>query len=214
MFNRFIKAYFTLSSRCNLLLLAAAALLTASAVRADDDLASAPYKQASVPIEDRVKDLLGRMTVEEKARQLDFYNGSGKGAQSAPAILILDKCADDTHCAPDSKFLPDQAEKLWGTLGVGAIHDLYPYPDLANTIQDWVIKHNRLGIPALFFEEGVHGSEALARRSIPTSPAPSARPSPPRCARAAFTWYSGRYSISPANRAGAVSRRIWAKTRT
>jgi beta-glucosidase len=167
MFNRFIKAYFTLSSRCNLLLLAAAALLTASAVRADDDLASAPYKQASVPIEDRVKDLLGRMTVEEKARQLDFYNGSGKGAQSAPAILILDKCADDTHCAPDSKFLPDQAEKLWGTLGVGAIHDLYPYPDLANTIQDWVIKHNRLGIPALFFEEGVHGSEGFDETLFP-----------------------------------------------
>ncbi len=159
--------HFFPSSRCKLLLLAAATLLTSSVVLADDDLASAPYKQPTLPIEDRIKDLLRRMTVEEKARQLDFYNGSGKEAQSDPGILILDKHGEQNHCAPDSKFLPDQADKLWGTLGVGAIHDLYPYPDLANTIQDWVIKHNRLGIPALFFEEGVHGSEGFDETLFP-----------------------------------------------
>ena len=160
-------ARLSLLSRSRLLLLAAAAFVTATVVRADDDLASAPYRQATVPVEDRIKDLLGRMTVEEKARQLDFYDGSGENSQSDPAIHILDKHADATHGAPDSKFLPGQAEKLWGTLGVGAIHDLYPYPALANAIQDWVIRHNRLGIPALFFEEGVHGSEGFDETLFP-----------------------------------------------
>jgi len=37
--------------------------------------ADAPYKQASVPVADRLRDLLSRMTVEEKARQLDMYRG-------------------------------------------------------------------------------------------------------------------------------------------
>ncbi len=46
---------------------------------------------------------------------------------------------------------------MWGDLGVGSIHDLYPTPEQANAIQKWVIAHNRLGIPALFIEEGLHG---------------------------------------------------------
>lgn len=53
-----------------------------------NDLESAPYKQASTPLEQRVQDLLGRMTVEEKARQLDLYSGAD-GDKSTP-IAILD----------------------------------------------------------------------------------------------------------------------------
>ena len=64
---------------------------------------------------------------------------------------------DATHAAPDAVFLPEKASALWGNLGVGSIHDLYPTPEQANAIQKWVIAHNRLGIPALFIEEGLHG---------------------------------------------------------
>jgi beta-glucosidase len=137
-----------------------------SVLKADDDLASAPYKQAQLPIEQRIQDLLERMTVEEKARQLDLYSGAGTDAMEHP-IKLLDHVRNHTHAAVDSKFLPDNATQLWGTLGVGAIHDLYPYPALGNEIQDWVIKHNRLGIPALFFEEGVHGSQSFEETVFP-----------------------------------------------
>ena len=109
---------------------------------------AAPYKQSEVPIEQRVDDLLHRMTLEEKVRQLDLYSG---------ATALVDKHTDDTHAASGAVFLPERAESLWGTLGVGGIHDLNPTPELANTIQKWVIAHNRLGIPALFIEEGLHG---------------------------------------------------------
>jgi beta-glucosidase len=107
-----------------------------------------PYKQANAPIEVRISDLLRRMTLEEKVRQLDMYSG---------ARYIVDKHTDDTHAALDALFLPDNAQSLWGDLGVGSIHDLNPTPEQANTIQKWVIAHNRLGIPALFIEEGLHG---------------------------------------------------------
>ncbi len=106
------------------------------------------YQHPDAPIEQRVSDLLARMTVEEKVRQLDLYFG---------AQDLVDKRADKTHSAPDAVFLPEKAEQLWGNLGVGGIHDLYPTPQQSNAIQKWVIGHNRLGIPAIFIEEGLHG---------------------------------------------------------
>jgi beta-glucosidase len=106
------------------------------------------YKQPGAPIEARIQDLMGRMKPEEKVRQLDLYAG-------APALMSGH--TDDTHAAKDAVFLPDKAGALWGDLGVGAIHDLNPTPEQSNAIQRWVIAHNRLGIPALFIEEGLHG---------------------------------------------------------
>ena len=106
------------------------------------------YKQANAPIEKRVDDLLSRMTLQEKVRQLDLYAG---------AKALVDKRKDSTHAAADAVFLPQKAQALFGNLGVGGIHDLYPTPEQSNAIQRWVISHNHLGIPALFIEEGLHG---------------------------------------------------------
>lgn len=106
------------------------------------------YKDARLPTEQRVRDLLSRMTLEEKVRQLDLYSG---------ATAIVSAHTDDTHAALDASFVPDKAKALWGTLGVAAVHDLNATPEQANAIQHWVISNNRLGIPTLFIEEGLHG---------------------------------------------------------
>ena len=117
------------------------------------------YKRPDAPIEERIHDLLGRMTVAEKARQLDMYRGSD----------YVDKLRDHTHCAPDANFKADKALKDWGTLGVGSIHDLYPTPRLANEIQSWVIRNSRLQIPAIFIEEGLHGYISYGKTIFPQS---------------------------------------------
>ena len=106
------------------------------------------YRHTDAPVEMRLDDLLSRMTLEEKVRQLDMYSS---------ATAIVDKHTDETHAALDAVFLPEKAAMLWGELGVGAVHDLNPTPEQANAIQKWVIEHSRLGIPALFIEEGLHG---------------------------------------------------------
>ncbi len=106
------------------------------------------YKQPRAPIEARVDDLVRRMTLAEKVRQLDLYSG---------AKDLVDAHRDDTHATATAVFLPAKAETLFGTLGAGGIHDLHPTPAQANAIQQWVMAHNRLGIPALFIEEPLHG---------------------------------------------------------
>ncbi len=104
--------------------------------------------QPGTNVEERVEDLLDRMTIQEKVRQLDMYSSARE---------IMSAHSDDTHAAIDAEFLPEKAVRIWGSLGVGAVHDLNPTPQQANAIQAWVIAHSRLGIPALFIEEGLHG---------------------------------------------------------
>jgi beta-glucosidase len=132
-----------------LLVLSLAAVAAAPAqMPSPDDASRALYRRPDAPIEARVDDLLRRMTLEEKVRQLDMYTG---------ATALVNRHLDDTHATADAVFLPEKAEQLFGKLGVGSIHDLNPTPAQYNTIQQWIIAHNRLGIPALFIEEGLHG---------------------------------------------------------
>ncbi|MGA2245020.1 MAG: glycoside hydrolase family 3 N-terminal domain-containing protein [Verrucomicrobiota bacterium] len=120
------------------------------------------YGQSNQPVEARVKDLVGRMTLEEKVRQLDMYSGSDDLLEAGQKI-------DKTHAKADAVFNPDHAPKNLATLGVGSIHDLYPPAQLYNSIQAWVIKSNRLGIPALFLEEGLHGYMGYGQTVFPQS---------------------------------------------
>ena len=120
------------------------------------------YKNPNLPVDERVQDLLNRMTIEEKARQLDMYSG-------ASDFLAANQRADKTHARVDAAFDARLAEKVLGSLGAGSIHDLYPYPQLYNSIQAWVIKSDRLGIPALFIEEGLHGYMAHDETVFPQS---------------------------------------------
>jgi beta-glucosidase len=112
-----------------------------------------PYKNPNLAVDARVADLIGRMTLEEKARQLDMYFGCEDLLDTNRNPTV----DHHTHAKPDFVFDPQFAEKSIGNLGVGSIHDLYPRAKLSNRIQEWVIKSNRLGIPALFIEEGLHG---------------------------------------------------------
>lgn len=70
------------------------------------------YKQSNAPVERRVDDLIRRLTLAEKVRQLDLYSG---------AQALVDKHNDDTHAAPDAIFVPERAQSLFGTLGVFTI---------------------------------------------------------------------------------------------
>lgn len=102
-----------------------------------------PYQHADASVDKRVEDLLGRMTTDEKIKQLDMYWGKEVATM-------------DGHDA--SSFSEEKTADVMGTTGIGSVHDLYPLKvEIANQLQRHAVERTRLGIPVLFIEEGLHG---------------------------------------------------------
>ncbi|HMD76799.1 MAG TPA: CIA30 family protein [Terracidiphilus sp.] len=114
--------------------------------------AAAPrYKDASLPIADRVADLLPRMTLEEKVEQL------ATGWENR--IEVID---------PTGTYTTEQARKViqseWG-----AEQKVTPrqMAILRNGVQRYLHEKSRLGIPALFYSEALHGLMEYGSTSFP-----------------------------------------------
>lgn len=110
---------------------------------------NAEYKDHRLPVEDRVRDLIGRMTLKEKVRQLDQYFGASFMDKVHPRMF--------TVMADDAEIAWDRIKETLGEEGVGCIHDLYGTPSVNNKLQKYAIENTRLGIPILFSEEALHG---------------------------------------------------------
>jgi beta-glucosidase len=111
------------------------------------------YNNAKAPIEQRVTDLLSRMTPDEKIAQLDMYWGKEVSTMSGHE---------------SSGFDLEKITKELGAVGAGSIHDFYPLSaSTANDIQRYAIEKTRLGIPVLFIEEGLHGYSGKGSTSFP-----------------------------------------------
>jgi beta-glucosidase len=117
------------------------------------------YKDPSTPVADRVEDLLGRMTLEEKVAQMT--------AIWEDKNLLLDE---------EGIFDPTKAEAVLG-LGIGQVtrpadtfgrgesgvtpqRSIRSTVEFVNAVQRYLRDETRLGIPALMHEEGLHGYQA------------------------------------------------------
>ncbi|HEY1788972.1 MAG TPA: hypothetical protein VGJ73_12485, partial [Verrucomicrobiae bacterium] len=86
-----------LGVRCSMFLILT---ITALSSLADEP----PYKNPALSVNTRVADLLGRMTLEEKVRQLDLYNAK-------KAFLTTNDQLNGTQVKPGTLFVPERAEK-------------------------------------------------------------------------------------------------------
>src|SRR5450432_407344 len=112
-----------------------------------------PYKNPHLPVEQRVKDLVSRMTMLEKIKQLDMYWG----------YQVADMNGHEA-----SAFDLSKTQKSLSKEGVGSVHDFYPLSaDITNKIQQYAMEHTRLGIPVLFIEEGLHGYSGTGSTAFP-----------------------------------------------
>jgi beta-glucosidase len=132
------------------------------------------YKDASQPIEARVNDLLGRMTLEEKIGQLVAI-WLKKGDIQTPS--------GDFDPAKASKAFPnglgmisrpsDRKGVTTGTANAGAdVSANRSAVDTAtyiNAAQKWAMEGTRLGIPMIMHEEALHGLVAPGATSFPQS---------------------------------------------
>src|SRR5262249_23536508 len=120
-----------------------------------------PYKNPALPIEKRVRDLLGRMTLEEKTAQM---------------MCIWQKKAE-TLLAADGNFDREKAKASFkkghsiGQVGrpsdAGKGKDPKENAELTNAIQKFFIEPSRLSIPVIFHEECLHGQASVGATSFP-----------------------------------------------
>lgn len=127
------------------------------------------YKDPTAPIEKRVDDLLGRMTVNEKVGQL-----------LCPLGWFFYEKTEDGQVEVSDEFVKRMTEMPLG--GAWAVLRADPWtqktletglnPKLAaetmNKLQRYAVEETRLGIPMLFAEEAVHGHMAIGTTVFPT----------------------------------------------
>ena len=141
---------------------------TSREMRVNRPMADAAYWNASLPVEQRVADLLARMTLEEKIAQI---------------ITVWDSKASIQN--DDNTFSPDKAAQVFPN-GIGQIarpsdtkgpisprverrRDIDASVDYVIAAQRWAMENTRLGIPILFHEESLHGFAARDATAFPQS---------------------------------------------
>ena len=124
-----------------------AVLILAASMPAED--AQPDYKNPRLPIEQRVSDLLGRMTLEEKCAQLVPERGGE----------ILDATGQFTTESARAVF-----RQMFSNDSKVSVHDAAV---LRNAVQRYLIEKTRLGIPTLSFGEALHGFMSNGATSFP-----------------------------------------------
>lgn len=120
------------------------------------------YEDPRFPIEQRIDDLLNRMTIDEKCMQCVTLYGYNRGTgllQQLPA--------------------PEWSREVWkdGIANIdehlnGVVPTDYSYPysrhaEALNRVQRWFVEQTRLGIPVDFSTEGIHGLNHDRATSLP-----------------------------------------------
>lgn len=128
------------------------------------------YLDSQLPVETRLADLLGRMTVEEKVGQL----------LCPPGWEMWEIDTERTNVEPSQKFRTliseHNAGMLWATFRADPwtrrtlANGLNPElaAKAANALQRYVIENTRLGIPLFLAEEAPHGHMAIGTTVFPT----------------------------------------------
>lgn len=102
-----------------------------------------PHQDPNLPVEERLDDLLLRMTTEEKIMQTDqYFSGDFTTQDENGKVVAMDM----------QRF----AELMHGN-SVGSVQLRGMTAAQANTVQRYAVENTRLGIPFLFSEEALHG---------------------------------------------------------
>ncbi|WP_099221738.1 glycoside hydrolase family 3 N-terminal domain-containing protein [Listeria costaricensis] len=130
------------------------------------------YLDHTASVSERVEDLLGRMTLQEKCGQLN---------QRLYGWETFRRTGDDTFVLTEKFY--QEVERF---AGIGALYGLFradPWSKMnartgisransakvANMLQRYVMENTRLGIPVLFSEELPHGHQALESECYPVN---------------------------------------------
>ena len=102
------------------------------------------YKDPKAPIEERIKDLLSRMTIEDKCRQIDVWHPKVDLSKPEELNKII-------------MALGDTVKNGIGFLQFKVEMNRDNYRARFNAVQKYFVENTRLGIPAISNGEGCHG---------------------------------------------------------
>lgn len=105
------------------------------------------YKDPAQSIDVRVNDLLSRMTPAEKAAQVFMI----------PSDFDTTKCRFENGIFGLQLFTSEIADPQQQILQYAKTQTAQEYAQKANEIQRYFVEQTRLGIPIIFFDEGLHG---------------------------------------------------------
>ena len=120
------------------------------------------YRNPDLPVEQRLADLLSRMTLEEKVAQLQGTWQNPNSRQDPNLMFVGEK----------GVFLPQRAAVAL-KVGLGEMsrpsenRGPRQMAEFTNTLQKWMKENTRLGIPILFHDECLHGHAAPKGTSYP-----------------------------------------------
>jgi beta-glucosidase len=120
----------------------------------DTNSGKLPYQDASLPVQARVSDLLQRMTLEEKVNELVWTADS-----SGNKVQVIDPTQTFTNETARHALAAEWGPEIKLTPRNAAI--------LRNAVQRYQHEKTRLGIPVLFFGEGLHGYMEYGSTSFP-----------------------------------------------
>jgi beta-glucosidase-like glycosyl hydrolase len=144
-------------------------VLVASVVWSQDS-ANVIYKNPKAAIPERVRDLLNRMTIEEKVAQLQSQWSLPSIGMDSPS-LVAPSLFEKGH-------LNEKAvqKTLGNGMGTYAFLDEFmgmnpggprEGAERRNLMQNWILKNTRLGIPILFHGESLHGAATKGATLFP-----------------------------------------------
>jgi len=118
------------------------------------------YRDSSLPVAERVADLLSRMTLEEKAAQMNCI-------WQRKATMLLNEQGDFDLAKARANFGHGHGLGQVGRPSdAGGGKNARQMAELTNAIQRFFVEDSRLGIPVIFHEECLHGHAAVDATSF------------------------------------------------